>query len=57
MPWSLIVPTYPVFGVDLAYLVEREHGHDPPPGAVPRILVDCVQQVEHRGFSEIGICE
>ncbi len=46
-----------VFGVDLAYLIEREHGQEPPLGAVPRILVDCVQQVEQRGFSEIGICE
>ena len=46
-----------VFGVDLAYLIEREHGQDHPSGAVPRILVDCVQQVEQRGFSEIGICE
>ena len=54
---SLIVTTYLVFAVDLAYLIEREHGTDPPPGAVPRILVDCLQQVEQRGFTEIGICE
>ncbi|ETW74695.1 GTPase activating-like protein [Heterobasidion irregulare TC 32-1] len=49
-------PTATVFGVDLEFLLKREAGGNPvPQGAVPSVIERCLQEVEARGLSEVGI--
>jgi len=43
-----------VFGVPLAFLLEREYG--PNVLGIPSFLERCLEEVETRGFSEDGIC-
>jgi hypothetical protein len=46
-----------VFGVEIEHLLQREAGGMPrPPGTVPRIIKECLFEVESRGLSEVGIC-
>lgn len=45
-----------VFGVELEFLLQREAGGTPvPPGTIPSILEKCLQEVEARGLTEVGI--
>jgi len=45
-----------VFGVDLEFLLQREAGGSAvPPGAIPSFLEKCLQEVEARGLTEVGI--
>ncbi len=47
-----------MFGVELELLLQREAGGGVvSPGAVPRVIDECLSQVESRGLSEVGICE
>ncbi|KDR79407.1 hypothetical protein GALMADRAFT_208785 [Galerina marginata CBS 339.88] len=44
------------FGVELEFLLRRETGSDEiPPGTVPRIIEQCLTEVERRGLSQVGI--
>ena len=46
-----------VFGVELEFLLQREAGEEQIlPGTVPRIIEQCLMEVETRGLSEVGIC-
>ncbi|PCH35674.1 hypothetical protein WOLCODRAFT_28060 [Wolfiporia cocos MD-104 SS10] len=45
-----------VFGVDLAFLLQREAGgNDVQPGAVPSVVERLIAEVEKRGLTEVGI--
>lgn len=46
-----------VFGVDLQSLILRESRGDPQRGMIPLFLEQCMNEVETRGLSEVGICE
>lgn len=47
-----------VFGVELEFLLEREaNGAEVPPGAIPSVMANCLEEVETRGLSEVGICK
>ena len=47
-----------VFGVNLEALVQREVGsEDIPPGTIPKVMELCIDEVERRGLTEVGICE
>jgi hypothetical protein len=46
-----------VFGVDLQFLIRREADGDPQPGAIPLVVEQCINEVEGRGLTEVGICE
>jgi len=47
-----------VFGVELEFLLRREAGStDIPQGSVPRVIEECLSEVERRGLNEVGICE
>ena len=48
---------FPVLGVDLQVLIQREFGDNPPPGAIPSMLETCFREVESRGLPEVGICK
>lgn len=49
---------YLVFGVELAFLLEREaNGEEVLLGTVPSVIASCLAEVETRGLSEVGICE
>lgn len=44
-----------VFGVDLQFLIRREADGDPQPGAIPLVVEQCINEVEGRGLTEVGI--
>ncbi|KAJ7058275.1 rho GTPase activating protein 22 [Mycena amicta] len=45
-----------VFGVDLAFLLRREVGSDEvPPGTLPSVISRCLEEIETRGLTEVGI--
>ncbi|KAF8655891.1 hypothetical protein AX16_002876 [Volvariella volvacea WC 439] len=45
-----------VFGVELDFLLQREAGgSEVPPGTIPRIIEQCLAEVESRGLTEVGI--
>lgn len=45
-----------VFGVELEFLLQREAlGGDIAPGIVPRIINECLTEIESRGLTEVGI--
>ncbi|KZT36942.1 hypothetical protein SISSUDRAFT_1063257 [Sistotremastrum suecicum HHB10207 ss-3] len=45
-----------VFGVPLAFLLQREAGdNEIAPGAVPKIVDQCLTEIEARGLQEVGI--
>lgn len=45
-----------VFGVELDFLIQREaKGEEPLPGAVPRLLEQCLSEIETRGLQEVGL--
>ncbi|TFK24708.1 rho GTPase activating protein 22 [Coprinopsis marcescibilis] len=45
-----------VFGVELEFLLTREAmGGDVAPGTVPRVIEECLNEVERRGLQEVGI--
>ncbi|KAI9507994.1 hypothetical protein F5148DRAFT_1200141 [Russula earlei] len=45
-----------VFGVDLEFLLQREaRGSGVPSGTIPSIIEKCLQEVETRGLTEVGI--
>ncbi|KAG9312280.1 rho GTPase activating protein 22 [Chiua virens] len=45
-----------VFGVELEFLLEREAGGaDVPHGTIPSVIASCLEEVEARGLSEVGI--
>lgn len=44
-----------VFGVELEFLLQREAGGEVPPGAVPRVLEQCLSEIEARGLHEVGL--
>ncbi len=47
-----------MFGVNLDFLLKREHGSEEiPPDTIPMILDRCLAEVERRGLQEVGICE
>ena len=47
-----------MFGVDLEFLLQREAPDgEVQPGAVPMFLERLINEVEHRGLTEVGICE
>ncbi|KAF8639252.1 hypothetical protein AX17_001617 [Amanita inopinata Kibby_2008] len=47
---------FAVFGVELDFLLARESGGGSvQPGTVPRIIEQCLSEVETRGLSEVGI--
>ncbi len=47
-----------VFGVDPQILLEREaEGGDVPYGALPRVIEQCLSEIESRGLTEVGICK
>lgn len=46
-----------VFGIDLQALIIRESQGDPQRGAVPSVIEQCINEVEERGLSEVGICK
>lgn len=46
-----------VFGVDLQFLLMREAGKgEVQQGIIPSIIERCLQEVEDRGLTEVGIC-
>ena len=46
-----------MFGVDLEFLVKRELGSDDIPlGVVPHVIEMCLNEIEMRGITEVGIC-
>ncbi|KAF8920301.1 hypothetical protein CPB85DRAFT_1211957 [Mucidula mucida] len=49
-------PIHLVFGVDLQTLMEREAGGtDILAGSIPRVIYECLTEVEARGLTEVGI--
>ena len=44
-----------VFGVELDFLLQREAGGEVPTGAVPRVLEQCLSEIEARGLQEVGL--
>ncbi|KAF4620517.1 hypothetical protein D9613_001123 [Agrocybe pediades] len=45
-----------VFGVELEFLLRREAGStEISPGSVPRVIEECLSEVERRGLNEVGI--
>jgi hypothetical protein len=44
-----------VFGVELDHLLQREASMPVLPGIVPRVIHECLFEVESRGLSEVGI--
>lgn len=47
-----------VFGVEIQTLLEREaDGDEVQPGAIPRVIHECLTEIEKRGLTEVGICE
>lgn len=45
-----------VFGIGLETLLRREAGDtDPPAGAIPRVISQCLAEIETRGLREVGI--
>ncbi len=51
-------PIHLVFGVDLQTLMEREAGGtDILAGSIPRVIYECLTEVEARGLTEVGICK
>ncbi|EAU92027.2 rho GTPase activating protein 22 [Coprinopsis cinerea okayama7 len=45
-----------VFGVELEALLSREAmGGEVPPGTIPRVIHECLSEVESRGLTEVGI--
>jgi hypothetical protein len=50
---------YPlVFGVDLQVLLKREaSGGEVQPGVIPSIIERCLNEIERRGLTEVGICK
>ena len=48
----------PVFGVDLQFLLKREAlGGEVQPGAIPSMIEQCLNEIERRGLTEVGICK
>jgi GTPase-activating protein BEM2 len=46
-----------VFGVDLQFLLIREANNDGvQPGSIPSVIERCLQEIEDRGLTEVGIC-
>ena len=49
---------FSVFGVELQFLLRREAmGQEVLPGTLPRVISECLTEVERRGLSEVGICK
>lgn len=47
-----------VFSVELQYLLRREAGgQEPEPGTIPSVIEACLQEIESRGLTEVGICK
>jgi RhoGAP domain len=44
-----------VFGVELDFLLQREAGGEVVPGAVPRVLEQCLSEIEAGGLQEVGL--
>jgi GTPase-activating protein BEM2 len=56
-PPILIFCPLTVFGVDLQFLLQREAPHgEVQPGTIPIVMQQCLQEIESRGLSEVGIC-
>ena len=55
---AVLTRPYPVFGVELEFLLEREAGGaEVLPGTIPSVMASCLEEIEARGLSEVGICE
>jgi GTPase-activating protein BEM2 len=43
--------------VDLLFLLQREATYgEVQPGTIPTVMQQCLQEIESRGLSEVGIC-